>query len=210
MAAGNAELDLREAARQHLEAARNGSPESVGALLEAFRRYLLAVANDEIAAPLRAKAGASDLVQDTFLEAHKQFDRFLGQQPEELRLWLRAILRNKLADFQRQFRGTDKRQVDRERPLDASSAPGQPRPIADRAPSPSAEIAAREVRQALEDLVKRLPEDYQQVIRWRNWEELPFAEIGRRLGRSEDAARMLWARAVERLQREWSRRNESS
>ena len=46
------------------------------------------------------------------------------------------------------------------------------------------------------------------VIVWRNWEGASFAEIGRRLGRSEDAARMLYGRAMERLQEEMERHHE--
>jgi len=48
----------------------------------------------------------------------------------------------------------------------------------------------------------RLPEHYRQVIVWRQWEDLSFAEIASRLERSADAARMLFARAVEQLQKE--------
>jgi RNA polymerase sigma factor (sigma-70 family) len=65
--------------------------------------------------------------------------------------------------------------------------------------SPSSAAAAREQDEALRRAVERLPEDYRAVIRWRGYERLPFAEVGRRLGRSAEAARKLWARAVEEL-----------
>ena len=51
------------------------------------------------------------------------------------------------------------------------------------------------MRRALE----QLPEHYQQVIRWRSWERLSFEEIARRTGRSAEAARKLWTRAVDEL-----------
>src|SRR5262249_13094013 len=56
-----------------LALARGGSPEALGQLLELCRRYLLQVANAELETLLQAKAGASDLVQETFLEAQRVF-----------------------------------------------------------------------------------------------------------------------------------------
>jgi DNA-directed RNA polymerase specialized sigma24 family protein len=58
--------------------------------------------------------------------------------------------------------------------------------------------------------LERLPPDYLQVIQWRQWDELPFTEIARRLERSVDAARMLWWRAIERLQKEMNPPEQSS
>ena len=54
----------------------------------------------------------------------------------------------------------------------------------------------------LEKAIDRLPDDYRTVMSLRYQDALPFNEIGRRLGRSADAVRMLWARAVDRLKQE--------
>jgi RNA polymerase sigma-70 factor (ECF subfamily) len=51
--------------------------------------------------------------------------------------------------------------------------------------------------------IERLPADYRRVMELRYTEGLSFEEVGRRLGRSADAARMLWARAVDRLRQEF-------
>ena len=48
----------------------------------------------------------------------------------------------------------------------------------------------------------RLSNDHRSVLRLRYWDGLTFPEIGERLGRSPDAVRKLWYRAVERLQEE--------
>jgi RNA polymerase sigma-70 factor (ECF subfamily) len=63
-------------------------------------------------------------------------------------------------------------------------------------------LIAEEEAALLQRALQRLPEDYQQVIRLRNWQLLPFDVIGQQLGRSAEAARKLWARAIEHLQRE--------
>lgn len=186
-----------------LVAARAGSTEALGQLLEMCRAYLLGVANRELESRLQAKAGASDMVQEAFLEAQRIFDRFDGESPEELLRWLRAILLYKLDHLTRHYAATDKRQVAREVPMDGDSAATPPTDLlADNLATPSSLVGREEQRQAVLQALERLPPDYRQVIEWRQWEDLPFEEIARRLDRSVDAARMLWWRAVKRLQQD--------
>src|SRR6516165_11883047 len=109
-------------AAQWLAAARAGSREALGAGLETCRRYLLLVADREIHPDLRAKGGASDLVQDTFLEAQRDFDQFHGASADELRAWLRRLLLNNVANFTRQYRERAKRDVGREISLEAAGS----------------------------------------------------------------------------------------
>src|SRR6516225_2525174 len=109
-------------AAQWLDLARAGSPEALGQVLETFRGYLLLIADREMDPELRAKGGASDLVQETFLEAQRDFARFHGTRAEELRAWLRRLLLNNVANFTRQYRERAKRQVGREIPLEAGGS----------------------------------------------------------------------------------------
>lgn len=64
---------------------------------------------------------------------------------------------------------------------------------------------ANEQRQSIERALQRLTSRHEQAIRLRNDLGLSFAEMGVALGCSEDAARMLWVRAVEKLGRELRR-----
>src|SRR5262249_46344878 len=108
-----------------LLAARAGSREALGEVLEACRAYLLLVANKEIDPQLQAKGGASDLVQETFLEAQRAFGRFQGTTADELRAWLRQLLLHNVADFGRRYRGTGKRRVEREVRLEPETPSGE-------------------------------------------------------------------------------------
>src|SRR5262249_62211948 len=101
-----------EGAVQHLPAARAGSQEALGRLLEACHGYLLMVARQELPADLQAKGGASDLLQETLMDACRDFAQFRGDTEAELLGWLRQILRNNLAHFNRRYRDTAKRQTD--------------------------------------------------------------------------------------------------
>src|SRR4051812_46570849 len=92
-----------------VEDARRGSPESLGFALEACRPYLVRIASEELAPELRAKGDASDLVQETFLDATRDFRGFTGRTAAEWRAWLRQIFFNNLHHLARRFRHTGKR-----------------------------------------------------------------------------------------------------
>jgi RNA polymerase sigma-70 factor (ECF subfamily) len=186
-----------------LSAARGGSSEALGQVLEACRGYLLLIANRELDTALQPKGGPSDLVQETFLEAQRDFARFHGTTADELKAWLRQMLLNNLANFTRRYRQTAKRELGREVGLPKSQDSGaqEIRLIAE-ALSPSGEAMANEQVEALGRALQRLPPDYRQVLLLRFQEQQTFEEIGRAMQRTPNAARMLWLRAVERLQHE--------
>jgi RNA polymerase sigma-70 factor (ECF subfamily) len=182
-----------------IDEARRGSREALGQLLEKCRNYLLVVARGALGEQLHAKAGSSDLVQETFMQAQRNFARFTGTSEAELLAWLRGILLNSAADFSRRFQETDKRQVGREVPLDEARQQA-PSELTAALPSPSEALMAGEQDAALRRALDELPEDYRTVIQLRNYGQLSFEEIGKQLGRSADAARKLWARALKKLQ----------
>src|SRR3954454_5775607 len=87
-----------------LERARDGDDTARGRLLELYRNYLRVVARSLIGPSLRAQADASDLVQEAYLKAHRDFARFLGEGEPELVAWLRQILVNTAADHVKHHR----------------------------------------------------------------------------------------------------------
>jgi RNA polymerase sigma-70 factor (ECF subfamily) len=195
--------DDPQGTEEWLAEARAGSHEAMGQALEACRRYLLLVAQRELAPELQAKGGASDLVQQTFLEAQRDFPRFQGTTEAELLAWLRCILLHNLGKFGRQYRATKKRGLEREVALDAGSSGGGPQQqLAADSLSPSGHAIEREENEALQRAVERLPEDYRQVIHLRYREDQSFEQIAATMQRSVAAVRKLWARAVERLKQE--------
>ncbi len=192
-----------EQLEQSLADARAGSRDALGRLLSQHHHYLLRVARRKLAPDLQPKADASDLVQETFLEAQRFFDRFEGHTAGELRAWLHCVLARQTAKVGRRFHTTQKRRLAREVPLD----PAYPLVASEGLPaaavlSPSAHLLARERQEVLLRALGRLPEDYRRVMLLRYQKEMTFAEIGREMRRSADAARMLWTRALERLKQE--------
>jgi RNA polymerase sigma-70 factor, ECF subfamily len=159
--------------------------------LQASRRFLLAVANAELPAGLRAKGGASDLVQEALSAAHQARHQFHGHTLTELRAWLRVILLNELATFRRRY-NTAGRDVACEVPLAAADlGPGHDRTLSD--------LIHREDVGRLAAAVDRLPDEFRLAVVLRSEQGLSFAAIGERLGRTEEAARKLFTRALSRL-----------
>jgi RNA polymerase sigma-70 factor (ECF subfamily) len=183
-----------------INAARNGSPAALGPLLEAYRPYLHMLAEKQLPTDLQAKAGISDLVQETYAEAHLDFARFQGQSEAELAAWLEQILRHNIANFVSRYRATGKRRVDREVSLHGAS--GHEIQIAASDDTPSVHAMKKEQSEALEQALARLPADYQLVIQLHHQHNLSFAEVAAHMDRSEAAVRKLWARAVERWREE--------
>jgi RNA polymerase sigma-70 factor (ECF subfamily) len=192
-----------QGAAQWLPAARAGSREALGRVLEAARQYLVSIARQELDPDLRAKNSPSDLVQETFVEAQCAFGHFQGDTEAELLAWLRQLLLHRVGKLRRHYRDTQKRRLAREVALGGDSTSNGPAEgLAANMLSPSGQAMEHEQDQVLQAALRRLPDDYRQVISLRYQEQLPFEEIGRLLQRSPEAARKLWARAVERLHEE--------
>lgn len=187
-----------------LRQARAGSGPALGQLLELYRSYLSLLARLQIGRRLQGKVDPADLVQETFLEAHRNWVQFRGMSEGELVQWLRQILASRLSELIRRYLGTRRRDVRLERAL--AGELDQSSHVLDRglvAPqsSPSQQAARREQAVLLADALERLPEDYREVIILHHMEELSLPEVARRMGRSEHSVEKLWARALARLRR---------
>jgi RNA polymerase sigma-70 factor (ECF subfamily) len=188
--------------KEMLRRARTGDGDARGGLLERYRHYLFLLARVQIGRRLAAKVDADDLVQETFLQAHHHFEHFQGTTERELTSWLRQILATNLALLLRRYLGTQGRDVRLERELadelDRSSQ-ALDQALHTASSSPSSKAARREQAVLLAEALAALPEDYREVIVLRHLEELSFPEVARRMGRSLDSVKNLWARAVVRL-----------
>jgi RNA polymerase sigma-70 factor (ECF subfamily) len=110
---------------------------------------------------------------------------------------------NNLRDFGRRYRGTGRRELDREVSLDALETIGGSGPwFSSDSASPSENAIQHEKADIVHRALLRLPEDHRQVLLLRYQEGKSFEEIGSLMNRSANAARKLWLRAIERVERE--------
>lgn len=195
--------ESRPSVAELLARARDGDPRERDRLFEACRSYLAVLARAQVESWLRAKVDASDIVQQTLLEAHRDFDRFTGETTGQWLAWLRRMLAHNAADFVRHYRGAEKRQARREvslaPPPDATRSWAAWEPSADD-PSPSQQAIAHDEELALAAAIASLPADYAEVIMLRNLQRMPFDEVAARMHRSRPAAQMLWMRAMKQLE----------
>jgi RNA polymerase sigma-70 factor (ECF subfamily) len=187
-----------------LAQARGGDDAALGRLLELYRNYLRLMARSLIGGALQARLDPSDVVQETFLKAHADFQQFLGHGESEMVAWLRSILVHRLADMARHHkaRGRDlRREESLEAKLERSSLEVQ-NSLAEWNQSPSALALKREQAVLLAEALERLPADYREVFVLRNLEHVPLTEVATRMGRSANAVSQLWRRAILALRRE--------
>jgi RNA polymerase sigma-70 factor, ECF subfamily len=173
--------------------------------LERYRSWLGLLARLQVEPRFRAKFDASDIVQQTLLEAVRDWPRFRGGTEAELAAWLRQILAHVLLHEVRRYAGAQRRDVGREVSLEEALAESSRRlgaALAAPGSSPSERAGRHELELRLADALARLPADYAEIILLRNVEGLSHEEAARRIGRSAGAVRMLWVRALARLRQE--------
>jgi RNA polymerase sigma-70 factor (ECF subfamily) len=188
-----------------LAQAKGGSREALGRLLGAHMNYLKTLAYAQMDDRLKRRIGASDIVQDTLLEAHRDFLHFVGKTPAEFSGWLRMILINNLRRAFECHLKTAKRDIRRELSLEDldrkadQSASRMEWLLAAPNRSAGSEALMHESLIRLSDAIANLSAEHREVIILRHVQGLPFKEIGERLNKTSGAVRMLWMRAIEKL-----------
>jgi RNA polymerase sigma-70 factor (ECF subfamily) len=173
-------------------------------LFDRYHAYLHVLAHAQLGRHLRGKCDSVDVVQETLLEAHRDFSAFNGSAEPELLAWLRRILSHNLFNEARRFTA-QQRDASREVSLDQvragveHSSVALARGLAADVPSPSEAATQRESAVRLADALSKLPEDYRDVLMLRIFEELPAEEVAQRMNRSAGAVRMLQMRALQAL-----------
>ncbi len=175
--------------------------ESSDEVLGRFREYLLLLARLQLGDRLPAKLDASDVVQQTLLEAHRKMAQFRGQSAAEMAAWLRQMLACNLADAIRAL-GRAKRDVARERSLDAGLEASSARLaswLAAEQSTPSQKAQRQEEVLGLAEALAKLPEAQREALVFRHCQGLPLDAISRHLGRSPAAVAGLLKRGLREL-----------
>jgi RNA polymerase sigma-70 factor (ECF subfamily) len=198
-------LSSNSAASEGLpDRAQRASDPALGRRLEAHRDYLTILARMQIGRRLQGKVDPADVVQETLLHAIRDLAQFRGTSDQELAGWLRRILAARLADQVRRYYGTQGRDVRLEQALQVEldhSSQVLDRGLVSPLSSPSHQAVRREQATWLANALEGLPTDYRDVLVLHHLEECDFPEVARRMGRSVEAVKKLWARALARLRR---------
>ena len=151
---------------------------------------------------LRSKLESMDLVQDAFVAAVKDLDDFEYRNEGDFLRWMSKIAENRIRDHMKRLHA-DKRDIRREVPADDRMTQAGDRPVRTPEPirttTPSVIMSISEELDRLENAMNLLKPEHRDVIVLTQIEGLSRKEIGDRLNKSPDAARMLLARAMAAL-----------
>src|SRR3954453_24016588 len=203
--AGTMNASAQHDANQLFMSARQGSNSCLGQLLALYSNYLKLLVAAQLDGRLRARVSPSDMVHESFFEAHRDFRDFRGKSIGEFVVWLRRIVVNNILRVVEQHVLAEKRDVRREvsleeigRRLEKSTVRLESF-LAEQAESPSGHAARREDEILLADTLAQMPADYRDVIVLRHIEGLSFEDVALRMDRSAGAVRMLWLRALKKM-----------
>jgi RNA polymerase sigma-70 factor (subfamily 1) len=176
---------------------RAGDEAAARLLFERHLPALRAKARARLPGSLRGKVAESDVIQDAWLAAFLDVGKFEDRGDGSFGKWLRAILEHKIGHEIERHVAAGKRDVRREQRMRTGSVDGfgaEPDQ-----PSPSEEAVSAEEEDVLRAAVASLPDDYATVVRLVHIEGLTLVDAGARMGRSADATRKLYGRALEAM-----------
>jgi RNA polymerase sigma-70 factor (ECF subfamily) len=137
---------------------------------------------------------AEDVVQETFLRAYKQLNRF--ESRAGFRTWLHRIAANCSLDLlrkrKRQVQQVDSVELEAEEPVTALSS---------NTPSPDDQVFHLEVRQKVEAVMEHLTPMERAAFVLRHFEGKSIEDIGRVLGTGPSATKQSIFRAVQKMRR---------
>jgi RNA polymerase sigma-70 factor (ECF subfamily) len=189
----------------------NRSVDASGPHVERFRDYLCLLARAHLRPGHGLKIEASDIVQQTLLEAYEQRGQFRGESDGELAAWLKQMLVHNLSDA---VRGEEraKRDVRRERPLEAAIEDSFCRAegwLAAHEASPSQQAIRIEQMLRLAAGLARLPDEQREAVVLHHLQGWSLAQLAAHLDRSEAALAGMLRRGLKNLRESMEERGES-
>ncbi len=176
-----------------LRRAREGVPDALDALYARVAGRLLGFIRLRLGRTLRAQLESRDILQATLIKSFEHLAQFEHSDSASLMSWLARIAENEIRD-RADYLTRQRRDARAEEPLDTAHTN-----IAAPMRSALTQVILDERARRLEEALEELEPHHREIIVLRMFEELGFKEIGARLGKSEDACRMLFARAMAAL-----------
>ncbi len=176
--------------------ARSGDGDALKALFDRYAALLRDRIRQWLSPALRRKVSASDILQEAYLVALRRVADFEHRGDGSFGRWLARIVELKMREVVRKYAGTDKRGAVAEVSRGARDPTAN---FAGGAPTPSQMAMASELRQRAAVAMEKLPPDYREIVRLVQEEGLTMAEAAARMGRSRNAVKHLYGRALSRF-----------
>jgi RNA polymerase sigma-70 factor (ECF subfamily) len=179
--------------------ALKGDPEAIAKLYHLYEGRLRAAIKERLGKKLRGQMDSADLIQSVWGDVLKDLDDFEYQGPESFFQWILVRLIHKIQDKGKHF-SRKKRDLKRVKPIktDFEFSGNEPLPPSPKR-SPSQTAISKERLEKLTSILKLFPEHQQQVLILKIRDELEYEEIGKVIGKSADATRMIYKRSLQKL-----------
>jgi RNA polymerase sigma-70 factor (ECF subfamily) len=189
---------------ERLRLAAQGDSGSWEALVAESRQRLRRMVAFRLDHRLQGRIDPSDVLQDAYIEAWQDLNKYLRQPAMPFFLWLRGIAGNKLRELHRHHLGTRMRDPQREvsvydGALPETTTTALAAGLLGDLTRASEEAIRVELKVRLEDALNAMDPLDREVLALRHFEQLSPAETARVLGIKDKAAGMRYVRALRRL-----------
>ncbi len=182
--------------------AQEGDPSAHSQLCRVYAERVQWMVRFRMGRELRSKLESMDLVQNTLVRVLNGIKDFRYENEGDFVRWLSKIVENEVRANLKQLHA-QKRDIRKEVRFDkyeSATAPDDAQPLGPVAlTTPSIMMSRKEDLTRLEQAIETLKPDYKEAILLTKIEGLSYEEIGKRLGKSTDAVRMLATRAMAAL-----------
>ena len=165
------------------------------------RPQLRKLVNDRIAPALAARIDGSDVVQEAFLTAQKEFQHFISNPKTSPVTWLQRICLQTLSNFSRRHVASQSRTIERETQLENISEEGESERFVDDASTPSAIIGKAERVETVLSLIESMKENDREILLAVHIHDLTLRQAAERIGIAYETAKKRYRRAILRLSR---------
>ncbi len=176
----------------------------LGDLLERHQQRLLRMVEMRMHPRVRARVGASDVVQDACVEVHRCIQDYVDDPQIPFFLWLRRITAQRLMKAHRFHLDAKRRDVRREAGADKLRMPETSVValvdiLAGERTSAHSAVERDERRARIAALLEKMSPTDREVLSMRHFEELSNEEVAAELGLGKHAASKRYIRALQRL-----------
>lgn len=175
---------------------RSGDESALKSLFMRYEPRLRGLLGQRLPVSMRRKLSVEDILQEAYLTAYTRISEFEARHDGAFGAWLEQIATFKLREQIRRYRNTYKRGA-----ADEVTRGARPDTVlfAGKGPSPSEAAIGEELRTKAVRAMRELPDDYRRVIELVQVEHLTLRVAGERMGRSREAMKKLYGRALAKL-----------
>jgi len=197
------DLELLRAARKLATGDGRQESDTFNEILSRHRDRLKRMVSVRMNQKLQGRLDASDVIQDTFIEASRALDQYMENPKISVFMWLRRLAGEKLIQAHRKHLEAQKRSANREQPIFGGVPAATSKVIAiqlsGKLTSPSIAAEKKESKDELLRALDQMGDLDREILMLRHFEQLSNQETAEVVEMSYDAVKKRYIRALEKL-----------